>query len=310
MAPKNFSELADEFNNLPDEFYKKLIDTIGSGVYLVDRDRRILYWNGTAHQISGYPSEEVISRWCGDGLLKHVDFEGTLLCGDGCPLKATMEDGIARETDVFLKHKDGHRVPVRVKASPVYSREGELIGAVETFIDITPDLAARMEIRKLSIAANTDSLTGVTNRRWGEQVIGDTFLVWERDKNPFGLFFVDVDNLKQINDQFGHDAGDHAIKLVASTLKSLFRKEDLIARWGGDEFVILVGDIDSDLLVKITEKVSLGISTSEMPKEYPGCKLSVSIGGTLVMEGDTPESILARADRIMYQEKKRKKNAG
>jgi len=305
--PDDFPEVIARFYDLPDEFYKSLIDSLDSGVYLVDLDRRIVYWNETAHRMSGYTSEEVIGRWCGDGLLKHVDFEGNLLCGDGCPLKETMSDGITRQTDVFMKHKDGHRVPVRVIANPVYDRSGELIGAVETFNDITPDLVARMKIKKLTEAAQKDLLTGVTNRRAAERAIADAVAVWDRDRTPFGLLFVDLDNLKQINDQFGHPAGDAAIQVVARTLRALFRQDDLVARWGGDEFVVLVKDIDSELLEKLAAKAELGVKAAEMPEAYKGQGLSVSIGATMSDEEDTAESIVARADRIMYRDKQQKR---
>ena len=309
MIPEDFPERISKFYDLPDEFYKTLIDSLESGVYLVDRDRRIVYWNETAHKMSGYNSEEVMGRWCGDGLLKHVDFEGNLLCGEGCPLKETMRDGVTRQADVFMKHKDGHRVPIRVIANPVYDRSGELIGAVETFNDITPDLVARMKIKKLTEAATKDPLTGVTNRRVAERMIADAVALWGRDRTPFGILFIDMDNLKQINDQLGHQAGDAAIQVVARTLRALFRQEDMVARWGGDEFVILVKDIDADLLMKIASKAELGVGTAEMPEAYTGQDLSVSIGATMAAEEDTAESVMARADRIMYREKQRKKTS-
>ena len=307
--PDDFPEIISRFYDLPDEFYKSLIDSLDSGVYLVDLDRRIVYWNQTAQRMSGYTSKEVIGRWCGDGLLKHVDFEGKLLCGDGCPLKETMSDGITRQTDVFMKHKDGHRVPVRVIANPVYDRSGELIGAVETFNDITPDLVARMKIKKLTEAASKDPLTGVTNRRAAERAIADAVALWDRDRTPFGLLFVDLDNLKQINDQFGHQAGDAAIQLVARTLQALFRQDDIVARWGGDEFVVLVKDIDAELLEKMAAKAGLGVGAAEMPEPYSDQHLSISVGAAMVQEDDTPASIVSRSDRMMYHVKQARKSS-
>jgi diguanylate cyclase (GGDEF)-like protein/PAS domain S-box-containing protein len=307
MIPEDFPEEVIRFYDLPDEFYKNLIDSIESGIYLVDRNRRIVYWNETAHRLSGYTAEEVMGRACGDGLLTHVDFEGRLLCGDGCPLQGTMEDGATRQTDVFMKHKEGHRVPVRVKANPVYDRWGELIGAVEMFDDITPDLAARTQIRLLAEAASTDPLTGVLNRRAAEQALTDAFVRWERSRNPFAVLFVDLDNLKQINDQLGHNAGDLAIQVVARTLQSLFRRDDMIARWGGDEFIVLLRDVDEMLLEKLAQKAWLGIHTAELPEPHVWGSLSASVGATLVQEGDQPDSIISRADRAMYVEKKQKK---
>lgn len=305
--PEDFPEEIAKFYDLPDTFYKTLINSLDNGVYLVNRNRRVVYWNQSSERLSGFSADEIMGHWCGDGFLEHVDFEGRMLCGDGCPLKATMEDGRPREADVFMKHKDGHRVPVRVRANPVYDRTGYLIGAVETFYDITPDVEARQHIKELAAAAATDPLTGLTNRRMAEQVIEDACSQWNRYRMTFAILFVDMDELKKINDTLGHNAGDAAIRTVGRTLRSLFRDDDLVARWGGDEFIVLVKDIDQPLLEKIIAKTETGVGAAELPKEYYWGRLSVSIGGTLVKEGDTPESIIARADEMMYAGKQRKK---
>ncbi|HKJ26367.1 MAG TPA: sensor domain-containing diguanylate cyclase [Anaerolineales bacterium] len=306
--PEDFPEKIAKFYDLSDSFYKTLINSLDNGVYLVDQDRRVVYWNQSAGRLSGYSANEIVGHFCGDGFLQHVDFEGRLLCGDGCPLKATMEDGSPREADVFMKHKDGHRVPVRVRANPVYDRRGELIGAVETFHDITPDMDARVRIQQLYEAANTDPLTGLTNRRMAEQVIEDACSQWNRYRMPFAILFIDMDDLKKINDSLGHNAGDAAIRTVGRSLRSLFRNEDIVSRWGGDEFIVMLKNVDKPLLEKMIEKTMTGVSTAELPPEYAWGRLSVSVGGTMVQGGDTPETIIARADECMYQAKQRKKS--
>lgn len=306
--PKDFPEEIAKFYDLPDSFYKTLINSLDNGVYLVDRDRRVVYWNQSSERLSGFSADEITGRFCGDGFLQHVDFEGRLLCGEGCPLKETIQDGRQREADVFMKHKDGHRVPVRVRANPVYDRTGYLIGAVETFYDITPDIEARQHLKELAEAANTDPLTGLTNRRMAEQMLEDACLQWNRYRMTFAILFVDMDDLKKINDTLGHNAGDAAIQTIGRTLRSLFRGDDVVARWGGDEFIVLARNIDQKILDAIIAKTETGVGAAELPPKYDWARLSVSVGGTLVQEGDTQESIIARADELMYDRKQEKKN--
>ncbi len=93
-------------------FYKTLLDDMSDGVYFVDRDRRILYWNKGAIRLTGYQSEEMVGRCCQDNTLCHVDAAGRNLCHDGCPLTASISDGGSHEAPVFLRHKQGRRVPV------------------------------------------------------------------------------------------------------------------------------------------------------------------------------------------------------
>ena len=96
-------------------FYKDLIDNLSDGVYFVDANRRITYWNKGAERITGYSSDEVVNHLCSDNILTHMDRAGCLLCGGACPLHKSMEEDGHHEDEIFLHHKDGHRVPVRVK---------------------------------------------------------------------------------------------------------------------------------------------------------------------------------------------------
>lgn len=106
---------------MPDEkdFYKDIIDNLYDGIYFVDRDRVITYWNKGAERITGYAATQTIGHSCRDNLLNHVTANGIQLCMTNCPLAAVMEDGHVREAEVFLHHKDGHRMPVVVRATPM-----------------------------------------------------------------------------------------------------------------------------------------------------------------------------------------------
>ena len=230
----------NDLKNLPETFYKQLLNSLDEGVYFVDRKRQIVFWNKGAENISGYSSDQVHKRFCGDGLLSHVDFNGKLLCEDGCPLQATIEDGNTRTADVYLMHRGGNRVPVRVTASPVHNNKGEIIGAVERFRDITPQLADRSRMNQLLQDAHTDPLTGIANRRYAEMILQDRFFRFRTFNEEFGIMFVDMDHLKLLNDEFGHVSGDCALKIIAKTLNATFRSEDIVSRWGGDEFLVIL----------------------------------------------------------------------
>jgi PAS domain S-box-containing protein/putative nucleotidyltransferase with HDIG domain len=112
-----------------------LLEAMSEAVYAVDCDRRVTYWNAAAEQLTGYRASDVVGSRCRDNILNHCDDQGTELCAAGCPLLATMEDGRAREARVFLHHRDGHLVPVVVRAAALRSGDGAVIGAVEVFRD-------------------------------------------------------------------------------------------------------------------------------------------------------------------------------
>ncbi len=298
---------SNAFSNLPDSFYKSLLQCLHDGVYMVDMERRIMFWNQSAEAMTGYTAEEVMGRFCGDGLLQHVDMNGNPLCGNGCPLLATIEDGNPRQADVFFKHKNGHRVPVRVTADCVHDGNGKLIGAVETFIDITPHLQDRKKIKELSEKANRDTLTGLYNRTALDMFLQDAFSHWESYQESFGVLFIDMDDLKQINDQLGHFMGDMAILAVANTLKSCFRDDDIIARWGGDEFLIILRNVNQPLLEQLEQKADAIIRQTQLPGCHDWDMLSASVGGAIIQPGDTLKTLVGRADTLMYERKKSRK---
>ena len=150
------------------EFYRELLDNLLDGVYFVDAERRITYWNKGAERISGYAAGEVIGSRCSDEILVHVDGQGRCLCTDGCPLQASLDDGEIHEAEVFLHHKDGHRVPVQVRVAPIRAEGGRITGAVEAFTDNATALAALQRVEELQAIAYVDSLTGVANRAFTE----------------------------------------------------------------------------------------------------------------------------------------------
>ena len=131
------------------DFYKDLVDNLYDGVYFMDLDRNITYWNKGAERITGYKSEGVVGRSCRDNLLTHVTAEGVQLCLSHCPMAACMKDGEVQEANVFLHHADGQRVPVVVRAAPLRDAQGNIIGAVETFSSDTGMKAVREQLHEL-----------------------------------------------------------------------------------------------------------------------------------------------------------------
>ena len=287
-------------------FYKELVENLYDGVYFVDIDRRITYWNKGAESISGYSAQQVIGKRCRDKILNHITANGVELCTDHCPLAATMHDGKRREAEVFLHHADGHRVPVLVRASPIYGDKGEVIGAVETFSDNTSQLLARRKNEQLQKTVFIDTLTGIGNRRHIEMRLQSELMMYRESSDPFGLLFVDIDHFKLVNDTYGHKMGDKVIRMVANTLRHNLRAIDAIGRWGGEEFLILLNNINRDDLETVANKLHFLITQSRLDNHQISLSVTVSLGATLVTKEDTTETIIDRVDKLMYKSK----NAG
>ena len=293
---------------LNEAFYEKLIDGLYDGVYYVDINRTIIYWNKSCERITGYSRAQVVGRSCKDNLLNHCTESGGELCLQGCPLTATIGDGAPREADVFLHHADGHRVPVRVRVAPIQDANGQIIGAVETFSNNSDLFTTRHKVAQLQEVATRDPLTGVGNRLFGEARLQAAFLEFNLTREPFGLLFIDLDNFKRANDTFGHEAGDHLLRMVAVTLSSNLRQDDSIIRWGGEEFLVILKTSEKDSLLRAAEKLRNLIEHSAILVLKHSVSVSASIGASLAQISDTPESLIARADQLMYTSKSLGKN--
>lgn len=227
------------------EFYKSLLDNMYDGVYFVDRDRRITYWNHGAEQITGYESKIVLGHSCSENILNHVTADGVMLCQNGCPLAASIKDGKSREAEVFLHHAKGNRVPVHVRVTPIKDEYGNIVGAVETFSRNSSSDKALTELADLRSKVDKDELTGLRNRAYTERRLQGLMAELNGDQPTAGVLFVDIDHFKMVNDEYGHEIGDQALIMVARTIRENLRDGDVVGRWGGDEFLIIVYDIPS-----------------------------------------------------------------
>lgn len=230
---------------MKDKLSIEIFENVSDGVYVLDRDRKILFWNRKAEEMTGYTKSDVIGKRCQDNILKHIDEKGNELCLGSCPLVKAMEEKEVKEAKVFLHHKEGYRVPVFVIGIPVFDEKGEVIGAVEIFRENFKERDFEEEIRKLRELAFIDELTKVLNRRGLEYYLRMKLREAKRRKRTIGILFVDVDDFKRINDDFGYVVGDEVLRFVAMTIRKNIRMGDVVARYGGDEFVVIV-DLDEE----------------------------------------------------------------
>lgn len=291
-----------------EDFYKTLLDNLYDGVYFVDTERVITYWNKACERITGFSEKEVIGRSCQDNILNHCTEAGVELCKNGCPLTYTIQTGNLQEADVYLHHSDGHRVPVRVRTSPIQDKNGQIVGAVETFSNNADLFKARYKIRNLEQTATLDPLTKIGNRRFGDIRLKSALMEFQETKNPFGLLFIDIDDFKKINDTYGHDTGDRVLHIIANTIRLNLSQSDTIIRWGGEEFIILTDGSVTTVLKEIAEKLRNLVERSHLQLANEEIGVTISIGATLVQTDDTPETIVTRADQLMYKSKKAGKN--
>ena len=289
------------------QLYLNIIDNMHDGVYFVDTDRTIQFWNKAAEEITGYTAEEIVGKQCQNSKLNHIDGEGHPLCVVGCPLFATILDGEQRRANVFVRHKEGYRFPIMVNIFPIY--EGtKIVGAVEMFTRNSPKVYEDDLIENLTGIAMHDALTMLPNRRYLE-----SFMKFKLDEHAhfgrsFALLFADIDNFGKFNNTYGHDVGDAVLCNIATSLKNTMRSTDLVGRWGGEEFIGIYTIAKNSEAVIVAEKFRQLVNNTEVVHKDTTLSVSVSVGVTIVTKDDDMQSIVERADQLMYESKQNGKN--
>ncbi|HCU91633.1 MAG TPA: hypothetical protein DHU96_02290 [Actinobacteria bacterium] len=268
---------------------------IGEGVCAIDADGKLTFVNRAAADMIELPSLNItIDDPVSDGVLTAPDF---LLV----PAREAMRTGrTIREDDARFRGKNGGTIPVAYTASAVMS-DGTPSGAVIAFRDITERKAFEDELHH---HACYDSLTGLANRRLLVERLDQALRRSALDCKTHALIFVDVDRFKSINDSLGHVTGDGFLVAIGARMKGVVRSHDLLARFGGDEFVVLLEDVAGvEVAVAAARRICAAV---EQPMVLPdGYELvaSVSVGIALTEPGKTADDVLRNADVAMYDAK-------
>ncbi|MDX6391749.1 MAG: hypothetical protein QOJ73_2812 [Streptosporangiaceae bacterium] len=268
---------------------------IGEGVCAIDADGKLTFVNRAAAGLVKLPSLTMtIDDPVCDGALTAPGF----LLG---PAREAMRTGrTIREDDARFPGTNGGTIPVAYTASAVMS-DGAPSGAVIAFRDITERKAFEDELQH---HAFYDSLTGLANRRLLVERLDQALLRSALDRKTHALIFVDVDRFKSINDSLGHLTGDECLVAIGARMKGVMRSHDLLARFGGDEFVVLLEDVAGvDMAVAAARRICAVV---EQPMVLPdGYELvaSVSVGIALTEPDRTADDVLRNADVAMYDAK-------
>ena len=157
--------------------------------------------------------------------------------------------------------------------------------------------------KQLETMATTDTLTGLPNRRAFSLIIDLLFNENVRNKTTTGIILLDIDNFKQVNDKYGHLAGDKVLMEVANTVRSCMRAMDFICRWGGEELLIVIKNCNERSIMQLSEKIRLSIEAEATYYNEEKINITASLGAAVTHEGEKIEHVIERADYAMYQAK-------
>ncbi len=273
--------------------YLQTLISIGDGVLVVTKDGKIEMLNTVAQNLTGWTQQEAFGRHYKEVLVLSNDRKE---CPFDDPIASVLETDMKHELDsqAKLTSKYGVEYYLEDSAAPIKDDDGMTRGVVLVFRDVTEK---KEQIRGIEYLSCHDTMTGLYNRRCFED---------HREKIdipenlPLSLIFADINGLKMTNDIFGHTAGDELIKKTATILLQACRENDVIARVGGDEFIILLPKTDKEKAERIVSRIKIEFSNARIE----AIKCSVSLGSATKLHQDEPlEKVIADAENAMYKEK-------
>jgi len=281
---------------------KLVLNAAGEGILGLDIHGNHTFVNPAAAQLLGYAVDELISRHS-HTTWHYKKADGSPYPMEECPIYATYKNGeVYRITEEVFWRKDGTSFPVEYNTTPIIEDE-KIIGTVVTFNDISGRKQMEEELRALSLI---DELTGLYNRRGFLTLVKQQTKIAERMKKEMLLIFADIDKMKLINDTLGHKEGDRALIDAANILRKTLRNSDIIARFGGDEFVALAMEACDEHAEIIYSRLQDNIKLHN-EKEVRSYKISLSLGFVCYVPGSSIEELLLQADQLMYEDKQKKR---
>jgi diguanylate cyclase (GGDEF)-like protein len=292
------------------------IDRLDRDISDLNRQVSVLFLNGSRDEASKVLLQEVLPKTA--PLLSHLaeltqaqrmDVQKALLVASSDAEKSRTQIAIfsiiaviVSVTVTFIAIWYGRKLSGQLQEMNNYL-EQKIHERTESLLDTQKELLE--DNNELARMALTDSLTGLSNRTHMNQILRQEYARFERHDQRFGIIMLDIDHFKNVNDSFGHDAGDKVLKKLAQIIASAIRTSDFVARWGGEEFLICCTTIEETDLLPIAETIRKLVASSDFEKVK---QITTSLGCAAIVKGESISDLIKRSDIALYEAKNNGRN--
>jgi len=281
-------------NLLDPEILRTVLDNLQTGVCLTDREQKIRFWNEGAERITGYHRHEVVGHLWRENVLPQCDGHACAFCGATCPFIPAVLNGKSLETKIDLRHKDGHRMPVRLWMVPIRDGHGSIIGTAQSF-DRQAQISERRRQQSLAMYGCLDQITEIPNHSFTEFHLRESIASFTEYHLPFGVMVIEVDALDHFRSSYGREAADAILHVVAQTLKDALRPTDFLGRWGETQFLAILLNSTNSGVTSAAERIRRLVRCAGLQWWGDQLKVNTFLGHATVQGGDSTELLLERA---------------
>jgi diguanylate cyclase (GGDEF)-like protein/PAS domain S-box-containing protein len=281
------------------EIYRKILESLQTGIYLVDHDQKILFWNDGAERITGHLRQDVLGRFCVESLLANHGGHDSFAPDAADAIAAVLRDGKPVAINVSLCHKEGHRVLVRLRAVAIRNSHGTVIDAAESFEESLTVSSWDRRQGKLAVFGCIDEESGVFNREYLLFQLRENLDTFNRYRIPFSVLCIQVDQIDHFQAAHGVRAVVAIQRAIAQTLGNSLRPTDLLGRLSERTFMAVLAECKANEIESVAKRLTKMVGYTEI--SWWGDKISVtaSFGGTASVAGDTVDSMVSRAEAAL-----------
>lgn len=286
-----------------EQFNQKLLSSLGDGIFGLDATGKVTFINQAAITQLGYSQAEAIVGKSFHALAHYKNADGSFRDEQDCPIHKLLSTGQSLNMwrDVFFKADDSP-VNLSVTAQPLFNLNDEIYGAIITTRDVSTLVASEHALTK---QANLDNLTGAYNRHFFDDYMVEQNAA-DISNKIFTFILFDIDHFKHVNDDYGHHIGDEILVEFCVILKQQIRSSDILIRWGGEEFLLLLPDVPSEQGQNKAESLRRAIAKSQLSTH--SLAITVSCGVVEHSIGEDIDETLKRADTALYRAKSEGRN--
>jgi diguanylate cyclase (GGDEF)-like protein/PAS domain S-box-containing protein len=293
---------------MSENFLDTIFDSINDPFNIIDRDFRIIRANDLYARMRGKTVEQLIGRQCYEVLQNRDD-----VCEE-CSVEETFESARPHTKEKLVSFSGGSHVWIEIFTHPVFDESGDVVNVIEYTRDITKRKKAEAErdilVDKLQYLSRTDDLTGLLNRRALIEKLEDEIRRAQRYKTKLAVLICDIDYFKEINDTNGHDTGDRILQIISNLFKESLRSIDIVGRYGGDEFLVILPETAMKGAKEIAERIRSTVEDVRLQREgKEPIKTTVSLGVTeFNSDKENINDLIKRADNALYMAKGKGRN--
>jgi PAS domain S-box-containing protein len=281
------------------EICRDMLENVPVALCVVDLRKRIVFWSSGAERVTGYLRHEVLGHSCIAEPLLHCDQPVCEFCDEHCPVACAMKTSQAVDAAGFLRHKDGHEIPVRIRAVPVHNQHRSIIGALSTFEELQGGISRERGEGNSSSPDYEDHVTGVASRAMMQARLQAKLASLSPGNCPPSVFLTQVQGLAHFRASLGAEAASSLLRVMVRTIEGCLWTSDLVGRWSDDQFLLLVDGNREEGIQALTGRIRRMLAAEGIEWWGERRSLPVLIVATAVETGDTVESVVQRLQKLL-----------